>query len=57
LKIKIRDEYIKNKIKVYNWNVAYHGTKNFLVQSIVEHRRIMFPGDIFNNGKKLPARN
>ena len=55
--IKIRDEYIQNKIKVYNWNVAYHGTKVGLVKSIVEHRRIMFPGDTLNNGTKLPVRN
>ena len=25
--IKIRDKYLKNKIKVYDWNVAYHLTK------------------------------
>jgi hypothetical protein len=51
--IKIRDEYLQNKIKIYNWNVAYHGTKVELVKSIVEHRRIMFPGDVLNNGKVL----
>ena len=42
--IKIRNECKYNSIKVYNWNVAYHGTKIELVKSIVEHRRIMFPG-------------
>lgn len=55
--IKIRDEYLHNKIKIYNWNVAYHGTKVQLVKSIVEHRRIMFPGDVLNNGKVLPVLN
>ena len=55
--IKIRDEYLHNKIKIYNWHVAYHGTKVELVKSIVEHRRIMFPGDTLNNGKKLPILN
>ena len=55
--IKIRNEYLNNKIKIYNWNVAYHGTKVELVKSIVEHRRIMFPGDTLNNGKKLPVLN
>lgn len=55
--IKIRDEYLHNKIKIYNWNVAYHGTKVELVKSIVEHRRIMFPGDVLNNGKVLPVLN
>ena len=55
--IKLRDEYLQNKIKVYNWNVAYHGTKVEIVKSIVEHRRIMFPGDVLNNGQILEVRN
>lgn len=55
--IKLRDEYLNNKIKVYDWNVAYHGTKNNIVKSIVEHRRIMFPGDVLNDGTILGVRN
>jgi len=27
------------------------------MKSIVEHRRIMFPGDLLNNVKHLPVRN
>lgn len=55
--IKLRDEYLHNKIKVHNWNVAYHGTKVNIVKSIVEHRRIMFPGDVLNDGTILRVRN
>ena len=37
--------------------MAYHGIKVEFVKSIVEHKRIMFSGDILNNGKILPLLN
>ena len=45
--IKIRDEYINNKIETSNWHVGYHGTNVDVVKSIIEHRRIMFPRRYF----------
>ena len=51
--IKIRDEYINNKIEMSNWHVGYHGTNVKVVKSIIEHKRIMFPGDTLNDGTKL----
>lgn len=55
--IRIRDEYINNKIEMSNWHVGYHGTNTKVVKSIVEHRRIMFPGDILNDGTKLQIKH
>lgn len=51
--IKIRDEYINNKIQMSNWHIGYHGTNKNVVKSIIEHKRIMFPGDVLNDGTKL----
>ena len=53
--IKIRDEYINNKIEMSNWHIGYHGTSVKVVKSIIEHKRIMFPGDTLNDGTKLPS--
>ena len=55
--IKIRDEYINNKIEMSNWHVGYHGTSIKVAKSIVEHKRIMFPGDILNDGTKLQIKH
>ena len=55
--IKLRDEYLHNKIKVYDWNVAYYGTKVNIVKSMVKHRRILYPGDVLNYGTILGVRN
>ena len=55
--IKIRDEYINNKIEMSNWHVGYHGTSIKVAKSIVEHRRIMFPGDTLNDGTKLQIKD
>ena len=55
--IEIRDEYINNKIEMSNWHVGYHGTSIKVVKSIVEHKRIMFPGDTLNDGTKLPIKH
>ena len=52
--IKIRKEYLDKKVNIYDWNVAYHGTKVQNVKSIISHHRIMFPGDILDDGTKLP---
>ena len=55
--IKIREEYINNKIEMSNWHIGYHGTSKNVVKSIIEHRRIMFPGDTLNDGTKLEIKN
>ena len=52
--IKIRKEYLDKKVNIYDWNVGYHGTKVRNVKSIISHHRIMFPGDILDDGTKLP---
>ena len=52
--IKIRKEYLDKKVNIYDWNVGYHGTKVRKVKSIISHHRIMFPGDILDDGTKLP---
>lgn len=43
--IKIREEYLERQVHLYDWNVAYHGTKVGNIKSIINERRIMFPGD------------
>ena len=55
--IKIRDEYINNKIEMSNWHIGYHGTSIKVAKSIVEHKRIMFPGDTLNDGTKLQIKH
>jgi len=55
--IKIRDEYINNKIEMSNWHVGYHGTNANVAKSIVEHKRIMFPGDTLNDGTILQVKH
>lgn len=55
--IKIRDEYINNRIEMSNWHVGYHGTNVNVVKSIVEHKRIMFPGDTLNDGTVLQIKH
>lgn len=55
--IKIREEYINNKIEMSNWHIGYHGTSKNVVKSIIEHRRIMFPGDTLNDGTKLEIKH
>lgn len=52
--IKIRKEYLERKVYIYDWNVAYHGTKVENVKSIISHHRIMFPGDKLDDGTILP---
>ena len=37
-----------------NWHIGFHGTNKNVVKSIIEHKRIMFPGDTLNDGAKLP---
>ena len=55
--IKIRKEYVGNQHKVCDWHVAYHGASTEVVKSIVEHKRIMFPGDKLNNGTTLQVKH
>ena len=52
--IKIRKEYLNRQVYIYDWNVAYHGTKIRNAKSIIQHQRIMFPGDTLLDGTKLP---
>ena len=40
-----------------NWNVEYHGTNANVAKSIVEHKRIMFPGDTLNDGTILEVKH
>ena len=55
--IKIKDEYINNKIEMSNWHIGYHGTNKNVVKSIIEHKRIMFPRDILNDAIKVGVSN
>ncbi len=52
--LKIRKEYLERQVYIYDWNVAYHGTKVQNVKSIINHQRIMFPGDKLLDGTILP---
>ena len=40
-----------------NWHIGFHGTNKNVVKSIIEHKRIMFPGDTLNDGTKLAVTN
>ncbi|CAF1285760.1 unnamed protein product [Didymodactylos carnosus] len=54
--IAIRRDFDDKRVNIENWPVAYHGTKVNCVVSIIRHRRIMFPGDILDDGTKLVQR-
>ena len=55
--IKFRDEYVNNKNEMANSHVGYHGTSIKVAKSIVEHRRIMFPGYTLNDRTKLQIKH
>ena len=52
----LRLEYNERRVDVQNWPVAYHGTPKRNLDSILRHRRIMFPGDRLDDGTILPIR-
>ena len=52
----LRHEYAGRRVDVQNWPVAYHGTPKGNLDSILRHRRIMFPGDQLDDGTVLPVR-
>jgi hypothetical protein len=52
----LRLEYNERRVDVQNWPVAYHGTRKQNLDSILRHRRIMFPGDMLDDGTILPVR-
>ena len=52
----LRREYAERRVDVQNWPVAYHGTPIRNLDSILRHRRIMFPGDTLDDGTVLPVR-
>jgi len=54
--IKMRPDMEKGRLKMESWPVAFHGAPTYVTESIMEHRRIMFPGDKLNNGTILPVR-
>ncbi|UJR07301.1 hypothetical protein I4U23_011589 [Adineta vaga] len=52
----LRNEFNERRADVQNWPVAYHGTRRQNIDSILRHRRIMFPGDRLDDGTVLPVR-
>jgi len=52
----VREEYLKRRAEIETWHVAYHGTKKEIISSILDHNRIMFPGDKLNDGTVLKVR-
>lgn len=55
--IKIRDDYSEEHYIGMNWPVAYHGTKKENILSIVNEKRILFPGDKLKNGTEIKIRH
>jgi len=51
--IHLREDFQKRRSEIENWHVAYHGTRREVVESILQERRIMFPGDVLKDGTKL----
>eukprot|EP01120_Amphizonella_sp_Union-15-10_P011606 TRINITY_DN4968_c0_g2_i1.p1 TRINITY_DN4968_c0_g2~~TRINITY_DN4968_c0_g2_i1.p1 ORF type:complete len:363 (-),score=46.48 TRINITY_DN4968_c0_g2_i1:50-1138(-) len=54
--IAIRPEFESLRSSIEGWHVAYHGTKHQLIGSILQHKRIVFPGDKLQDGSRLPVR-
>lgn len=52
----LRHEFAERRVDVQHWPVAYHGTPTRNLDSILRHRRIMFPGDHLDDGTILPVR-
>jgi len=55
--MKIKDEYIKKNFNISDWNIVYYGTNLNAAISIINNQRIMFPGEILNNGEIFPPQN
>eukprot|EP01006_Ploeotia_vitrea_P049199 TRINITY_DN67321_c6_g12_i2.p1 TRINITY_DN67321_c6_g12~~TRINITY_DN67321_c6_g12_i2.p1 ORF type:complete len:333 (-),score=11.93 TRINITY_DN67321_c6_g12_i2:470-1468(-) len=56
LGLAVRKEFHKRRAEIEQWPVAFHGTSDRAVGSIIHHRRIMFPGDTLDDGTTLPCK-
>eukprot|EP00042_Codosiga_hollandica_P045108 m.453693 g.453693 ORF g.453693 m.453693 type:complete len:213 (-) comp56940_c0_seq4:66-704(-) len=54
--IHLREDFQKRRGEIESWPVVYHGTTPAAIPSILDERRIMFPGDLLKNGHRLPMR-
>lgn len=57
LGLSVRKEYLDRRSEIEQWPVAYHGTSESALLSILHHQRIMFPGDELMDGQTLPIRH
>lgn len=55
--IHIRDDFLNQRSKIENWLVAYHGTSLDRIFSILNERKIMFPGDTLKDGTVLAIKH
>lgn len=52
--IILRDDFQDRRGEIEAWHVAYHGTSEKNVSSILREKRLMFPGDVLQDGTTLP---
>eukprot|EP01126_Amoeba_proteus_P066311 TRINITY_DN9567_c0_g2_i1.p1 TRINITY_DN9567_c0_g2~~TRINITY_DN9567_c0_g2_i1.p1 ORF type:complete len:367 (-),score=48.55 TRINITY_DN9567_c0_g2_i1:211-1311(-) len=51
--ICLREDFLDRRSEIEKWHVAYHGTKSSVIWSVLNERRIMFPGDTLKDGTVL----